>query len=449
MVNLLLLIGTVTALSLPLSGQAPRPVEKLFTLDNGLRVFLFERASAPLVNIVASVNAGSKDETLATSGLAHLLEHYVLFRGTDLRTGGEIAREIRNHGAIFNAHTGQDLATFEISLPTEHFEFGLRNQKEILFDLKIGEAELAAEKEVILEEIKQIEDDPFRYGGSLIYQNLMPGHPYGRPVYGSPATIGGLSREDMERFYRRLFVPNNAALAIVGNLPVAEMEARVRAVFGVVPRGEPPPALPERPRPLEKAVEVVKELDVDEAYLIIGVQGPDYNDPGQYAADVLTQVLGQGINPMLAVALKGGRRNLVNSAQMTYIALKRAGAFVAYLTLDPKNLAAAKREAVAFLKKAWTENFSPSDIPGEEKTFAYDHLEGAKNSIRFMVQQAWESGRGLAASMAIHLLLNDKETKIDYLDRIATLQSSDLREAASVSFSRSEFVFVSFVPRKK
>jgi predicted Zn-dependent peptidase len=448
MVNLLLLIWTATALSLPSSGQS-LPTEKLLTLDNGLRVFLVQRDSVPLVNIVAAVNAGSKDETEATSGLTHLLEHYILFRGTDFRTGGEVAREIRSHGAVFNAHTGQDLATFEISLPTEHFEFGLENQKEILFNLKIEEAELSAEKEVILEEIKQIEDDPFRYGGSLIYQNLMLNHPYGRPVYGRPETIGGLSREDMERFYRRLFVPNNAALAIVGNLPIAEMEARVRAVFGPVPRGEPPPVPPERPRPLGKAVEIVKELDVDEAYLIIGVQGPDYNDPKQYAADVLTQVLGQGINPMLAVALKGGRRNLVNSAQMTYIALKRAGAFVAYLTLDPKNLAAAKREAVAFLKKAWTENFSPSDIPSEEKNFAYDHLEGAKNSLRFLVQQAWESGLGLAASMAMHLLLNDKETKIDYLDRIATLQSSHLREAASGSFSKNEFVFVSFVPRKK
>jgi predicted Zn-dependent peptidase len=449
MVNLLLLIWTATALSLPSSGQSPRPSEKLLTLDNGLRVFLVQRDSVPLVNIVAAVNAGSKDETETTSGLTHLLEHYVLFRGTDFRTGGEIAREIRNHGAVFNAHTGQDLATFEISLPTEHFEFGLENQKEILFNLKIEEAELSAEKEVILEEIKQIEDDPFRYGGSLIYQNLMAGHPYGRPVYGSSATIRGLSREDVERFYRRFFGPNNTALAVVGNLPIVEMEERVRAVFGPVPRREPPPAPPERPRPLEKTVEVVKELDIDEAYLIIGALGPDYNDPGQYAADVLTQVLGQGINPMLAGAMKGGRRNLVNSAQMTYIALKRAGAFVAYLTLDPKNMAAAKKEAVAFLKRARTENFSPSDIIGEEKDFAFDHLEGAKNGLRFIVQQAWESGLGLAASMAMHLLLNDKETKIDYLDRLAAIRSSDLREAAAASFGRSDFVFVSFVPRKK
>jgi len=451
MVNLLLLITAATALSFNFSFplQGVPTAEKLFTLDNGLRVFLFERPSVPLVNIVAAVNAGSKDETDSTSGLTHVLEHYVLFRGTDLRTGDRIAREIRDHGATFNAHTGQDMSVYEISLPSEHFDFGLRNQKEILFQLKIGEAELAAEKEVILEEIKQLQDDPFRYGGALVYQNLLAGHPYGRPVYGESETVKNLTREDLERFYRRHFVPNNTALAIVGSLPIAEMEARVRSVFEGLPRGGEPPPPPDRPRPLGKTVEIEKELDVDEAYLIIGALGPDYNEPAQYPADVLNQILGQGINPLLVSALKGGRRDLVNSAMMTYIAMKRAGAFVAYITLDPKNLIPAKREAVRFLRQVRQENFSPTDFQGEERDFAYDHLEGAKNALRFAVQKAWESGLGLATSMAMHMLLIDRESKIDYLERVAATRSSELRETAAAYFSRGEYVLVSIVPKKK
>ncbi|MCX6565094.1 MAG: pitrilysin family protein [Candidatus Aminicenantes bacterium] len=449
MANLLLLVWAATAFSLPAFGQTSLPAEKRFTLDNGLRVFLFERDSVPLVNIVAGVNAGSKDETDETSGLVHLLEHYILFRGTDLRSGGEIARDIRNHGAVFNAHTGQDATFFEISLPSEHYEFGLKNQKEILFRLKIGEAELEAEKEVIREEIRQIEDDPFRWGRALVHQNLLAGHPYGRPVYGIPERMEKLSTEDIVRFYKRLFVPNNAVIAVVGNLPLSEMETRVREVFSDVTRGEEPPAPPERAQPLPKTMEIERELDVDEAYLLIGALGPDYGDSGQYAADVLTQVLGQGINPMLAGALNGGRRVLVNSAQMDYIALKRAGVFVAYLTLEPKNLSAVKREAVAFLRRVWKENFTPSDVLGEERAFVFDYLESAKNGIRFLVQKAWESGLGLAMSMAMHMLLNDTDAKIDYLDRIAALSSSDLRKAAAASFRSDAYVLVSIVPRKK
>jgi zinc protease len=448
-VNLLLLVVAATVLASPAAGQAPPPTEKIFTLDNGLQVFLIRRESVPLVNIVAGVNAGSKDETDETSGLVHLLEHYIIFRGTDLRSGDEIARDLRRHGAAFNAHTGQDFALFEVSLPSAHFAFGLGVQKEILFRLKIGETELSAEKEVILEEIRQIEDDAFRLGQSLVYRNLFAGHPYGRPIHGDPEIIRRLSAADVERFYRRLFVPNNAVLAIVGNLPLEEMEARVRETFGALPRGENPPPPPDPPHPLSGIVEVTREMDVDEAYLLLGALGPDYNDPGQYAADLLTQILGQGIRPLLAGALKSGPRDLVNSAQMTYIALKRAGAFVAYFTLDPKFLPAAKRQAVAYLKHVRTEKFAPEDFIGEDRDFAFDYLDSARNAIRFIVYQAWENGIGLATSMAMHLLLRDDDSRIDYLERIAALRSFDLREAAAAAFNRDAFVLVSIVPRKK
>ncbi len=447
--NLLLLGWAATALSFPAFGQTSPSAQKRFTLSNGLRVFLLERESVPLVNIVAGVNAGSKDETDETSGLIHLLEHYILFRGTDLRSGNEIARDIRNHGAIFNAHTGHDAAYFEISLPAEHLEFGLKNHKEILFRLKIGEAELESEKEVIREEIKQIEDDPFRLGQSLVYQHLLAGHPYGRPIYGTPERLEKLSAQDVEHFYERLFVPNNTVIAVVGNLPVSEMETRVREIFSDIPRGPEPPPPPERARPLPETVEIERELDVGEAYLLIGTLGPDYNDPGQYAADVLTQVLGQGIHPMMTVALKSGGRARINSVQMTYIALKRAGAFVSYLTLEPKGLPTAKREAIAFLRRVRKENFSPSDVLFEERASFFDYLQSAKNKILFIGQKGWESGLGLASSMAAHMLLTDAEAGIDYLDRIAAVRSDDLREAAASAFARTAYVIVSIAPRKK
>lgn len=448
-VNLLLLVVAATVLASPAAGQAPLPTEKIFAMDNGLRVFLIRRESVPLVNIVAGVNAGSKDETDETSGLIHLLEHNIIFRGTDSRSGSEIARDLRRHGAAFNAHTGQDFALFEVSLPSEHFAFGLDVQKEMLFELKIGEAELAAEKEVILEEIRQIEDDPFRLGQTLVYGGLFAGHPYGRPIYGNPDVIRRLSAADVEHFYRRLFVPNNAVLAVVGNLPLEEMEARVREAFAAVPRGPAPPPPPDRPRPLSGIVEVEREMDVEEAYLILGAIGPDYSDPGQYAADLLTQILGQGLRPLLAGALKSGQRELVNSAQMTYVTLKRAGAFVAYFTLDPKFVPAAKRQAVDYLKRVRSEKFSPEDFVGEERDFAFDYLTAARNAIRFIVLQAWENGVGLATSMAMHLLLRDDDSTIDYLERVGALRSFELREAAAAAFNRGAFVLVSITPRKK
>ncbi len=295
---------------------ADPPVVKSLTLENGLRVVLLERHNLPLVNIVAAVDAGSKNETEASSGIAHLLEHYVLYRGTEMRSGNQVARDIRRHGAYVNASTGQDLLVFEISLPAEEADFALANQKDVLFHLKPTPAELDAEKEVILEEIRQIEDDPLRFGTALVFQNLFPGHSYRRPAYGRTDSIKALTVEDVERFYRSRFVPVAMALAVVGDFAIADMEAKVRAVFGPVPPAEPAGGSLPEPAPLAKTVEIEIERDVEEAYLFIGAAGPSYNDPDQYAAELLARALGQGLNPMLNIALRGGRRDLIHTVQM-------------------------------------------------------------------------------------------------------------------------------------
>ena len=110
-------LGSLPALAAGTAAAGGRPATSLFVLDNGLKVVLLEKRGLPLVNISAAVGVGTKDEPAGSSGLVHLLEHCILFRGTEFRSGTEIGRDIRRNGAYFNAHTGQDLASFEISLP--------------------------------------------------------------------------------------------------------------------------------------------------------------------------------------------------------------------------------------------------------------------------------------------------------------------------------------------
>jgi len=126
---------------LPSSAQETSQT-KQFELENGLKVFLYKRERLPLINLAFAVNLGSKNETDETSGLVHILEHYILFRGTEFQSGAEIIQDIRRHGAYFNAHTGHDLAIFELTIPSEYADFALKNQKEILFNLKITQEEL-------------------------------------------------------------------------------------------------------------------------------------------------------------------------------------------------------------------------------------------------------------------------------------------------------------------
>lgn len=444
------LAALVIAAILPARGVAADDTKAAFkslALENGLRVTLYRKPTQSLTNLVLAFNVGSKDETDETSGLVHVLEHYILFRGTKHRTGDDIARDIRRHGAYFNAHTGRDLSIFEMTLPSRHVEFALRNQKEILFDLRFDQEELDKEKEVILEEINQTEDDPIRMGASLIFQQLFQGHPYARPIYGNRDVIRGVTVQQIEAFHRRYFVPANASLALVGDMALDEMEVLVRRHFKDLPAGEFEASEFHQAPPLAKSAGIELEMDVNLAYLAIGISAPDFNHPDQYAMDVLTEILGGGVNPMLNHPLMQ-RRIHANSLRMDYSAFLYGGAALIFVSLDPRRLHRAEREIINYLKKARRLNYSNDDVFGEEQFYAIDYVTSARNRLRFQGESAMEKGLNIAVSLAKYMLLNRLPERGDYSESIASVTSSDLREAANRHLSRGKYITIRILPKK-
>jgi zinc protease len=430
----------------PLSGD--RNPGRFFILDNGLRVFLYEKRDLPLVHVVTGFDLGSKNETEDTNGLVHLLEHCLLFRGTSTRSGTQVGSDIRRHGAYVNGATGPDLAVFEISLPSEHAGFALRNQKDILFDLDLSRDELEAEKEVILEELSQMEDDPERSAADRVLRELFAGHPYGRSIYGRREVVAGATVEDLLGFYKKGFVADNAALAVVGDFAAADMERLVREVFGPLPRtgsvAEPwPTAVPPK-----KDTVVRWERDVRDGYIYLAFPAPDYNHADRYAMSVLVEALGRGINPLLSARLQG-ERDAFQRISMAYLALRFGGAAVVSIKVDPSDLPAVERAAVAFLKRAGGENYSKKDFldPEAERT-AFDFLESAKNQIRFASGEAEESGLQLAGSFVRHMLLNTRQDPGSYLAGIGRVDSGDLRRVAAKYFGRPAYAAVTVAPPK-
>ncbi len=421
---------------------------KYLELENGLKIFLYEKHTLPLLNLVFAVNLGTKDESDETSGLVHILEHYILFRGTEFRSGSEISRDTRRHGAYFNAHTSLDLATFEMSLPSEYADFALRNQKEILFNLKLSQKELDEEKKVILEELSQIEDDPIKYATSLVYQNLFKDHPYQKPTFGKKEIIEASTVEQVEEFYRKFFVPNNFTLAIVGDFKIEEMEGKVKDIFGDLEKKEIASVKYEKARIPEKTVEIEQEMDVNQAYLVIGMLGPDFNHPDQYSMNIITEILGRGLNPMMTYRLRG-RRKLVHSVSMGYSAHKYGGAIFIYITLEPKNVNFAKREAIKFLKDTRSLDYSKKDFIGEAQIYAFDYLESAKNQIKFKFHRSQEEGLNIASSLARFMVLNENEERGGYLESIEKISSSDLRKVAGQYLSKGRYVITSIFPKNK
>jgi zinc protease len=445
--HVLILLCIVYFISL-LAFSQEETQTKSFELDNGMRVFLYERHSIPLINCVFAFNIGSKDESDDTSGLVHILEHYILFRGTKFRTGEEISQEIRKHGAYVNAHTAYDFSVFEISLPSEYVDFALSNHKEILFNLKLTQEELDEEKEVILEEINQLHDDPMRFATSLAYQNLFPNHPYQRPIYGRREVIESVTVEKIEGFYKKHFVPSNCALAIVGDFQIAEMKEKVKKIFAGI-QGEPfdPPDY-EMATPLDDKQEIEEEMDVNMAYLVLGYTAPDYNDPDQFAIDVLAEILGRGINPTLNHPLLE-RRIYVNSINMMYGAHKYGGAILIYFVMEPKYIKTAKSRLVSYLKSTRKLNYTKNDYANDLRFRATDYLESAKNRIKFKIHLAQENGLAVANSLAKHMHMSEDTIKGNFIDNIDNVNSSALRKAAGRYLTTNDYVMVTIMPKEE
>ncbi len=428
-----------TAAASPLTSEA-------MTLENGLRVFLLENRRLPLIHVVVGVKAGSRCETPRTNGLTHLLEHLILFRGTRTRTAEEVNSDLRRNGAYFNAHTGQDLSLFELTLPAGREEFALRNQREIIFAPAFDREGDEDEKTVILEEMSREEDDPNRAALALLYRNLFPGHPYSLPLAGTRETLSSVAVEDLAAFHGTHFLPSNAALAAVGDFRLEDMKKKVLDIFGSLPKTEPPPPPPPLPPPrLSQDLELTLEMDIPQAYCLLGFQGPDYNHPDQFAVDLLTEILGRGVNPMLGSALRS-RRKLAESAAVSFHAHEWGGAIVVTLSSEPKNVKAAGREALSFLRTAGRLNFSPDDVFGPEKEAVFDFLGSAKNQIRFLAEKSGESGLNLAVGLVRHMLLASGEGRGGYLENIERLTTSDLRKAAAKYFGSAKAVVVRVVP---
>ena len=424
------------------------PPTKYFTLDNGLRVYLMEKHSVPLVHFAFGFNCGSKDETQETSGLVHLLEHMLLFGGSEDRSGDEVGRDIRSHGGYFNGHTDRDLSLFVMTVPADAVDFALNDQKTRLFELPINQAALDKEKEVILEELMQIKDDPLRYASARVYQNLFKGHVYEKPIYGRAEVIQNTDTAQLAEFHHRFFVPANCALGIVGDFMIPEMEKKVREYLGTLESREL--SLPEHgpAAPLKSTVEETESMDVTRAYMVIGITAPDYNHADQYAADLLTEVLGRGINPMLNHPLLE-RRIHVSNLSMSYGAHRFGGAFLIRLTMEPKNISAARREILKYLKTSQNLKFSVKDHFGDAQLRAMDFMESARSRILFRSHRSQEYGALMAESIARHLLLTDESERPDYIERIQALTSSGLRKTAARYLSKPHISIVSIVPNKE
>jgi predicted Zn-dependent peptidase len=421
---------------------------KYFRMKNGLQVFLKTKPLIPLVNMVLTVNIGSKDESNSESGLVHLMEHLLMFSGTESHTRYELIRLWRQKGCYVNAHTDHDLMTFEISCPGRQAEYCLSLLKEKVFKLKPQTDDLLKEKQIIAEEINQMQDDVFQQGTDRVLNLLFPDHPYANPIYGQASVVKNARLDQIQIVYNRYFRPSNCSLAVVGDFDLDEMENHINLLFAdLKPSAVSWPA-PAKAKPLTRNRDETMEMDIEQAMLIIGFSAPEFNHKDQFALSVLGQILGKGPNPLLGVAIRS-RKKLSASFSARYIKLKYTGAFLVYLRTDPKKIKLLKRQVTKFLNRTNTFRYAKTDFLKKDQHQVIDYLESARNNIKLSSEEFKEKGINSAISFGRFMLLKNPGKQINYQQEMQNVSAADLRRVASKYLCGKPHATVYILPLKK
>lgn len=200
------------------------------TLDNGLSVVLLPQPGAESIVTVVCYRAGSRDEKPDEAGLAHFLEH-MMFKGSALYPPGAIDSLTQRLGGTNNAFTSHDVSAYHFQFERRRLEEALRIEADRMRGLSLLPEEVESEREVILEEIRMVEDDPWDALEQAVARRLFGGHPYARPVLGTRQSLPGLDAAALRSFHRRHYHPGRAVLVVAGGLASDAMD-RIEAALG-------------------------------------------------------------------------------------------------------------------------------------------------------------------------------------------------------------------------
>jgi predicted Zn-dependent peptidase len=275
-----------------------------YTLDNGLEVILHEDHRAPLVTVNIWYHVGAKDEPAGRNGFAHLFEH-LMFQGSRHVPEDTFFLNLERIGATsVNGTTGDDRTNYFETVPSGRLATALWLESDrmgFLLD-HVNQATFESQRDVVLNEYRQnYENAPYGAVWQFLHRSVFPAsHPYHRIPIGTPEDLNRATLEDVRRFFRIWYVPNNATLVLAGDINPAEARRLVQQYFGPIPRGQDVPRRP-APAPFQLTGETRVELEagVELPRIYLAWPTPKYFAPGDAELDIVGNILSNGASSRL------------------------------------------------------------------------------------------------------------------------------------------------------
>jgi len=380
------------------------------TLSNGLTVVSHTMPEVETVSLGIWIGAGSRSEQLTEHGVAHFLEH-MAFKGTKRRSARQIVEEIEAVGGDLNAATSVDSTGYYARVLPKDMPLALDILSDIILEPRFDGAELARERDVILQEIAASSDSPDDIVYDFISEAAFPDQPVGRTILGTAQSVVGFKRDHLGAYLTTHYHAPNMVLAAAGavdhNALVAEAERRLAGLSSV---GTPVP---------QQAVYAGgrrhSAKPFEQTHLMIALEAPAYHQPEYFKSQILAGALGGGMSSRLFQEVRE-RRGLCYSVYAFSSGLTDSGMFVVHAAGAPEKAHELFSVIRDELERAAADGFDQAE------------LARVKAQMKMGLLAALESSSARAEQLARHILFRGRVLPTSELvERIEAVETADLQ----------------------
>ena len=385
---------------------------RITRLDNGLTIATDHIPHVETVALGAFVGVGTRHESAAENGVAHLLEH-MAFKGTATRSARDIAEEIEAVGGLLNAYTGRESTAFYAKVLKEHAPLALDIISDILLNPAFDQQELKRERQVILQEIGQAHDTPDDIIFDHFQETAFPGQGVGRPVLGRSEIIQQLGPDDLRAYMRRFYGAENMVISAAGKIDHHAFVEMAAKAFGGLPSVQAETAEPAS----YVGGDYRESRELEQVHVILGLPGVGYRDPDYYASAVLATLLGGGMSSRLFQTLRE-ERGLVYTVFSFHNAASDSGLFGVY--------AGTGQDEVAELMPVVCE-----EIADVAHNVGDAELERARAQLKASILMSRESTSGRCEQLANNLMIYGRAmTTQEIVDALEAVDADQVRRLA-------------------
>lgn len=389
------------------------PPYEIRTLPNGLRVLVVLWHEQPSVSFRLLVRAGAAEEPADRPGVASFVSS-LLEQGTTTKSAVDIANTIDAAGGMLGVGSGNELTSIYGAVVKDRTALALGLVADLVEHPAFADDEIQRQRNQALSALQVAYDDP-DYIAGLVFDRLVFGlHPYGRPNEGTRTSIGRITRADLLAFHQTWFAPNNALLAIVGDLSANEAFAAAARAFGDWERRDVPAVTAPAPPPPAPHVVVIDRPGSAQTEIRVGHLGISRTDPDYVPFDLAIRILGgEGANRLFGVLRSD--RGLTYGASAELRAYKTSGEVMA----ETETRTAATGESLRLMVNEFDRL--------QRETVGSTELEGAQDFVAGNFPLSMESPSSIAEQVLSRLFYGQSPDGIErYVDDVQDVTADDV-----------------------